>query len=82
MSLWPVQRREFAENFVDEVVPLQLMLDDSTATLWFSRCSEQVSWQRLENVFFGVTKDGLLCCIEVRGLNEAQIATIIEAIER
>ena len=81
MSLWPVQRREFAENFVDEVVPLELMLDDSTATLWFSRCSEQVSWQRLENVFFGVTKDGLLCCIEVRGLNEVQIATITEAIE-
>src|SRR5690606_5032506 len=81
MSLWPPQRREFAENFVDEEVPLQLLLGESTATVCFSRCSEPVSWQQLDNILFGVTEEGFLCCVEVRGLSEEQIATIVEAAE-
>lgn len=79
MSLWPGQRREFADNFVDEVVPLQLLLGESTATVCFSRSSEPVSWQQLDNLLFGVTEEGFLCCIEVRGLSEEQMATIAEA---
>lgn len=79
MSIWPVQRREFAENFVDEEVALQLLLGESTATVCFSRRSEPISWHQLDDVLFGVTEEGFLCCIEVKGLSEEQIATIAEA---
>jgi hypothetical protein len=82
ISLWSGNRLEFAENFFDEMVPLHLLLGESTATVCFSRYPDPVSWQQLDNILFGVTEKGFLCCIEVRGLSEVQIATIVEAVDR
>lgn len=79
MSLWPAVRREFAENFVEQVVPLQLILGESTATLSFSRSSAPVSWHGVGSILFGVAEDGFLCCIEVRDLSEEQLVTIAGA---
>jgi hypothetical protein len=78
-SQWPVERREFAENFVDQVVPLKLILGGSTATLCFSRTSAPISWQRTDSVFFGIAQDGFLCCIEVKCLSAEQLEAIARA---
>ena len=76
LSLWPAERREFAENFVDEMVPLQLLLGGSNAILWFCRSPEPASWHQAGDVLFGVTDDGFLSCIEVRALSDEQLDTI------
>ena len=62
MSLWPVQRREFADNFVDEVVPLELKLNDSTATLWFSRCLSRSSGSGSRSSFAASKFEALTRC--------------------
>lgn len=79
LSLWPLQRREFVDNFVDELVPLQVLLGKSAVAVCFSPSSEPVAWQELDDIRFGVTEEGLFCYVEVRGLSEEQIATIAEA---
>jgi hypothetical protein len=79
LSPWPAERRHFADNFVDENVSMNLFIGESTATLYFLRCPEALSWQQLDNISFGVTDDGFLCCIEVAGLSDEQVATIAAA---
>lgn len=78
-SPWLEERQDFSENFVEQRVPLKLVLGSSTATLWLSETSVPTSWQGSASVIFGISEDEMLCCIEVRSLTGEQLEMMMLA---
>lgn len=78
-SPWPEERRNYSDNFVEQRVPLRLVLGQSTATLWLSEGAVPSSWQGHENVIFGISEDGMLCCIQLNGLTDEQLEVMAQA---
>ena len=77
LALWPRDRREFADKFVDVQGHMQLILDVGRVRLLLGDEGPIQLWCSTTNVQFGTTADGDLACIEV-ALVSAQETSLLE----
>lgn len=74
-----IELSNFSDRFLDENVPFRLLISPDAARLEFGDGGRAVRYVNCESIFFGISLNGGLVSIEIRGLTLEQVALIREA---